>query len=423
MIQWNDVFYFSIISASLLLSILELLIIALVPGISRWNKRFFLCYFILFMLCCVTGLIDLILSYSTGPGTVYYIEMILECMFLSLPLLMPTVYLLHCCGENILRSRLLHAVLGLWTVCFSLLVSALFIDGFTRINADNLYVRGPLYPIMLMPLVAIQLLNLIGTMKRRDRLFHKVYLSLLIVILPMTVALTVQLFVDVYPFIDLCYVLSALAMLYLIQSDQVERERLQEQEIARQQREIARQQANVTILQMRPHFIYNTLMSIYSLCNQDPQKARQVTMDFTDYLRRNFNAVASGNTIPFSAELEHTRAYLAVEQAQHEEMLVVEYDTQFTRFRLPPLTLRPIVENAVKHGMDPYAGPLQFRPAPLSRTKLKSFHERPPVTGVSYFIFKLNLRPSKHDKKPHVLWAEAYINNFNYTFKDRIYIR
>lgn len=109
---------------------------------------------------------------------------------------------------------------------------------------------------------------------------------------------------------------------------------------------------------MRPHFIYNTLMSIYCLCNQEPQKARQVTMDFTDYLRKNFKAVASEDTIPFSEEFEHTRAYLAVEQAQYEEMLVVEYDTQFTQFRLPPLTLQPLAENAVKHGMNPDAGPL-----------------------------------------------------------------
>ena len=78
------------------------------------------------------------------------------------------------------------------------------------------------------------------------------------------------------------------------------------------------------VLQMRPHFIYNTLMSIYSLCNQNPQKARQVTMDFTNYLRKNFNAVASENTIPLSTELEHTRAYLAVEQAQYDDLLIVD---------------------------------------------------------------------------------------------------
>ena len=82
-------------------------------------------------------------------------------------------------------------------------------------------------------------------------------------------------------------------------------------------------------------------------------KARQVTMDFTNYLRRNFGAVVAGNAIPFSEELEHTRAYLAVEQVQFNDMLVVDWDTTFENFRLPPLTVQPIVENAVKHGMNP----------------------------------------------------------------------
>ena len=154
--------------------------------------------------------------------------------------------------------------------------------------------------------------------------------------------------------------LSALVMFGFVVFDQIEQPLRNQQEIARQQLEIAQEKANVMVLQMRPHFIYNTLMSIYSLCNQDPQKARQVTADFTNYLRKNFNAVAAGSAIPFTAELEHTRAYLAVEQAQHEDMLLVDYDTPFTNFRLPPLTLQPIVENAVKHGMNPYSGPLHI---------------------------------------------------------------
>ena len=80
-----------------------------------------------------------------------------------------------------------------------------------------------------------------------------------------------------------------------------------------------------------------------------------MVLDFTNNLRKNFNAIAGADTISFSEELEHTRAYLAVELAQFEDSLVVEYDTPFTQFRLPPLTLQPIVENAVKHGMDPDA--------------------------------------------------------------------
>jgi LytS/YehU family sensor histidine kinase len=128
----------------------------------------------------------------------------------------------------------------------------------------------------------------------------------------------------------------------------------------RQQREIARQKASINVLQMRPHFIYNTMMSIYYLCKQDSDKAQQVTLDFTSYLRNNFTAIASEDAIPFCDELEHTRAYLAVEQAQHEDRLFVEFDTPHTQFRLPPLTLQPLVENAIKHGMNPDGDPLHI---------------------------------------------------------------
>ena len=73
-----------------------------------------------------------------------------------------------------------------------------------------------------------------------------------------------------------------------------------------------------------------------------------------------FTAIASEELIPFSEELEHTRAYLAVEQAQFDDMLVVDYDITVTEFCLPPLTLQPIVENAVKHGMDQDSEPLHI---------------------------------------------------------------
>ena len=287
-------------------------------------------------------------------------------VFISL-LLMLTGFLLHCCGERIRTSKLLHAILGLWSVFFVLLMSVLFIDGYIRFTAATQSSRGSLYPLPLLPLTAALLIDVAGTIKRRRQLSRKVFLAFLIAFLPTTTALTVHLFVDVFPLVDIGYVLSALAMYSLILSDQIEQDKHQQREILRQQQEIARQQqeiaherASVMVLQMRPHFIYNTLMSIHSLCRLDPMKAQQVTLDFTNYLRKNFNAIASDRSIPFSSELEHTQAYLAVEQAQYDDMLIVEYDTPHMHFRLPPLTLQPIVENAVKHGMNPYSGPLRI---------------------------------------------------------------
>ena len=71
-------------------------------------------------------------------------------------------------------------------------------------------------------------------------------------------------------------------------------------------------------------------------------------------------AIAYEGTILFSAELEHTKAYLSIEQAQFEENLFVEYDTPHINFKIPPLTLQPIVENCVKHGLDLDSEPLRI---------------------------------------------------------------
>ena len=358
--NWLDFFNIFINGAALSLSVLGLWFSAIVPGIDRWTKRFFLNYFTVLLLCCFACFLEFVLYLFPVSSAAIQFILILESLLLSMPMPMLTTYLLHCCGENLRSSKLFHTVIGLWSVFFVLIISTPFSSVFTYIAPDKQFRRGVLYPLMLLPISATMLLNLIGTIRRRKQLSHKVFLSFLIALLPMTVTLLVNMFVDVFPLVDISYVLSALAMYSLILSEQIEQDLRHQKEIARQQQEIANQRASIMVLQMRPHFIYNTMTSIYCLCNQDPKKARQVVMDFTTYLRKNFNAIASSTTIPFSSELDHTRAYLAVEQAQYEDSLIVDFDTPHTWFRVPPLTLQPIVENAVKHGKDPYAGPFHI---------------------------------------------------------------
>jgi len=367
---WTESLAFSIVGAALLLSLMGLWFTAILPGIDRWTRHFFICYFMVFMLCCLSGIVEILFQYHQAPETVFRFLLLLENLLLSLPVPMLTVYLLHTSNEDTHKNRLLYSALFLLGVQFLIiLLSCLgFVDEMFYITPENRYYRGTFYPLFLLPSILILFLNLSAAIRRRKLLSRKAFLAFLISILSIMASLTAQLFIDVFPFIGISYVISALAMYSIILSDQIEQDlrrqreiAMQQQEIARQQREIAHERAKVMVLQMRPHFIYNTLMSIYSLCRTDPAKARQITMDFTNYLRRNFNAVASGSTVPFSTELEHTRAYLAVEQAQYDDMLAVEYDTPDTQFRLPPLTLQPIVENAVKHGMDPDSGPLHIR--------------------------------------------------------------
>ena len=370
--SWIDSFYYFITGAALLLSIMGLWFTILIPGIDRFGKRFFLSFFIVLLFSSISVLAGMILRHYPIPSEAICFLLILETLLLSLPFPMQTAYLLHCLGENLRTSRLLHAVLGLWAAFFALLASIPFIGGFIYVTPKKQFYRGSLYPLLLVPMIAVLLLNFAHTMRYRAQLSRKAFLSFVIAQVPLAVTLIVNLFVNAVPIFDISFVLSALAMYGFILSDEIEQDHrrqqeiieqhrknaIQQQEIARQQREIAHERASVMVLQMRPHFIYNTLMSIYSLCRIDPGRARQITLDFANYLRRNFNAVASDSVIPFSKELEHTQAYLAVEQAQFEDMLIADWDTPFTRFHLPPLTLQPIVENAVKHGMDPDSEPL-----------------------------------------------------------------
>ena len=354
-------FYIFICGGALFLSVMGLWFTAIMPGIDHWSRRFFLYYFIVLLASSISSSIEVLLYYYHVPGALFYFAFILECLFLSMPLPMLTIYLLHCCGESLRGSRFFYVVFCLWAAYFILLVSTMCIDSFIiSFTADGQYYRGPWYWLLLLPLTVIMLLNLTGVIQRRTKLSRKAFVSFLIAILPMTVVLLFQMFIDVLPILDICIVLSALSMYSFILSEQIEQDLRHQREIAVHQQKIANQRASIMVLQMRPHFIYNTMTSIYCLCKQDPKMARSVIMDFTTYLRKNFTAIASDSMISFSSELEHTRAYLAVEKAQYEDSLFVDYDMPHTWFRVPPLTLQPIVENAIKHGRDPYAGPFHI---------------------------------------------------------------
>ena len=297
--SWSFFFYVFISGALLLLSILGLTAAVVLPGTDRRDRRFFTALFTVFLILAGLCLADIVLRAYPAAVTAGRIIRFFLSLLSLLPVLMLVLYLLRCCRENRCKGR-------------------------------------------------------------RRRLSPKTFYAFLAALFLLAAVLTIHLFIPVYPLLAAGLAVFALVIYGFIWSEQIRQYQVLRQENLLRQQEIAEKQSGITALQMRPHFIYNTLMSIYSLCNQDPGKARQVTKDFTTYLRNNYKAIASESTIPFTAELEHIHAYLAVEQTLFEDMLFVEYDTPHTDFHLPALSLQPIVENAVKHGMNPYSGPLHI---------------------------------------------------------------
>ena len=112
----------------------------------------------------------------------------------------------------------------------------------------------------------------------------------------------------------------------------------------------AQQRIKIMMSQIQPHFLYNTLSTIQVLCHTDPEKAADITGNFSSYLRRNLSSLDEPGLIPFEKELEHTQTYVQIEETRFPNIHVT-YDIQDSDFSLPPLTLQPMVENAIRHGV------------------------------------------------------------------------
>ncbi|MBO7310208.1 MAG: histidine kinase, partial [Clostridia bacterium] len=117
------------------------------------------------------------------------------------------------------------------------------------------------------------------------------------------------------------------------------------------QKMIEKQKNALMLSQINPHFVYNTLSTIAAMCDSAPTQAKHLTIDFAKYLRRNIDTLSMDEKIPFDRELEHVECYLKIEKARFRERLNIIYSIQCKDFSVPPLTIQPLVENAIKHGI------------------------------------------------------------------------
>ncbi len=114
--------------------------------------------------------------------------------------------------------------------------------------------------------------------------------------------------------------------------------------------ELAESRISTMMSQIRPHFIYNTLGSIEQLCKLDPPKAGDLVHNFAKYLRGNFGELDNPKPILMSQEMDHVRHYVSIENVRFPDM-TFSCEINSEDFRIPALTVQPIVENAIKHGL------------------------------------------------------------------------
>lgn len=151
-------------------------------------------------------------------------------------------------------------------------------------------------------------------------------------------------------FMPVCLSLFAL-QLTIIHADKAAKLFQRAREARELEHEVEKANMAVMISQIQPHFLYNALNTIKSLIRRDPKKAEQAVIDFSYYLRGNMDSLTHTEPIPFETELAHVKYYCDIELLRFSDKLKIEYDIQEKKFCVPTLSIQPIVENAIKHGV------------------------------------------------------------------------
>ena len=258
-------------------------------------------------------------------------------------------------GETSRRKWLWDRLVNFVAVCciitISLLVLSQFIPILYSFDENNTYYRLPLSLIQQI-LPGICMFGLLYfTLKYRRFLYKEdlacvILCCILSVLSAVSLALSFGISASVFV-ADMCGILMFISYEILGGHKAVKKE----VELAEKDAAIAHQKIRIMQNQIRPHFIFNSILAIKQLCVEDPQTAASALQHFATYLRMNLEAMTDDRLVPFDREIDCIREYVALEQADPANEFEVFYELEFIDFTLPLLTVEPMVENAIRHGL------------------------------------------------------------------------
>lgn len=278
-------------------------------------------HLVLLKLCCV-------MSYGVGTMLIALLTYCLLSFFMD--------------KENISLLPA-HIMLGVCSVFFLLIISSLW-NGFVfTIDSQGNVTDGPLGFAVYMFDVTTFLVE-IGMIT-----YYRRFLSVrgfLVLIGHCTIQLLTMFLVNVwYP--APMYVAAALFLILMFIFFHGELTR----QFAEKEKELGESRIAIMVSQIQPHFLYNSLNAIYHLCDKDTGLAKKAINDFSEYLRHNLNSLKLTAPVCFEKELQYVKTYLNLEKMRFDEELNVEYHIETTGFLVPALSVQPLVENSVKHGI------------------------------------------------------------------------
>lgn len=239
-----------------------------------------------------------------------------------------------------------------WSICLVMIVS-LIVSQFTGmyyiIDEQNIYQRQELFWIsQAVPMLEI-LLMLWMLVHNRKRLRKQEFIAFLSYLLLPIITLVIQIFNYGVVYLYLVTTLVAICIYIFIQAEQARK-------FSEQALELERSRTAIMLSQIQPHFLYNSLQGIKLLCDTDPAQASEALEHFSYYLRGNLDSLANTRLVPFEKELSHIRDYLYLEKMRFRKKLNIDWQLTCEDFLIPPLTVQPLIENAIRHGINKKKG-------------------------------------------------------------------
>ncbi|MCR5602354.1 MAG: histidine kinase [Lachnospiraceae bacterium] len=341
--NWNLIFS----TAGCILTVLGLLQTIVNRYIDKRTREFFILFFSMLILYVMCIMLRSLTGIYAGKGWAVLSRILLfaQAMISSMLALLLTGFLLYKSGREIWwKKPPFITSAGLWVVYFIMLIYTQFSGTIYHVDDNNRYIRGAYFPVLMIPPVIIMMINSQILWHKRKRFTRKQMRAFMIFVSIPTLAMILQgLFFGVH-IIVISTVISALFMYYYIVNDQMEK-------YGRQLEENARLKIDILLAQIQPHFLYNSLTTIKYLCHEDPPKAEKALEGFMTYLRYNMDSLAKDGLIPFEDELRHVKEYVELQKLRFGDELNVVYDLEYTGFKMPALTLQPIVGNAITYGI------------------------------------------------------------------------
>lgn len=243
-----------------------------------------------------------------------------------------------------------HIIAGV--CCFFIILSIVsFFNGiFFSYDACGNFVYGPLYGLVrVFDLIGI-IWEILFVLRYKKILTLRVTLFLItFTVLPLA-AMSLQFLWDPTP--EYLATTLSLVVIYILFHGEIANRLIEnEKQLAKAEKQLYESRISVMLSQIQPHFLYNSLNAIRGLCRKDPEQAREAIGSFAEYLRGNMDSLNKREPIPFIRELSHIENYLKLEKFRFGDELKVNYDIKEKNFFIPALSVQPLVENAVKHGI------------------------------------------------------------------------